>query len=191
MATKQHTFASLLSFVISIYIVGNVISSATSSNELDHFYFNTSSSSLSFGNISLFCRHSINVSLINPTNNSIQIDKYHVNDTQFEINHNDNYELSKHSSVDFSIIFTPIYGGKYWSHLSVHTDGGVLYLYLYGVGSSNKYQIEPIYAFETVTNKSFAITNPFNSTLIINELSFDTFIDGLYAQKVRMLIVQF
>ena len=156
----------------------------------DHFYFNTSSSSVLFGNISLFCRKTLNVSLINPTNNSILIDKYHINDTQFTI-----YpisKLNKHSSINFSIIFTPIIIGNFWSHLSVHTDNGVLYLYLYGVGLANKYNIKPINNLKINTTKSITIRNPFNSTLIINNISFDyPQIHGLYIQHAPNQVILF
>lgn len=108
MAAMQRNLISFMTLALS-YLITSCIGSGVISLETptpSNFYFNTSSSSLSFGAIPLFCRHSINVSLINPTNNSIQIDKYHVNDTHsFQIDEgNMHYRLNEHSSINFSIV---------------------------------------------------------------------------------------
>ena len=196
MNKTKSTLTMIINILIIICSVFHAIS-ATSTQGVDNYnrdnlHFNTSS--LSFGNNSIFSRKILNISLINPTNNVILIDKYYINDTQFTVKpvvNNNNYiknkqlRLSSNSSVSFNIIFSPISIGKYWSHLSVHTDNGVLYLYLYGVGLDNKYRIEPIYLntskYEiiipdkksryTFPKKIISITNPFrNKTLIVYDM---------------------
>eukprot|EP01084_Bolivina_argentea_P314666 545021_1 len=173
--------------VIFVLIFSNCINCID--GELD-FYFNGSSqSSLSFGNTPLYCIESLNVSLINPTNNSILIDTNYINNTQFLMQPSlTNYHLHSYSHINLSISFTPITNGSQWSYLSIHTNNdNILYLYLYGVGIHNKYNMKPI-SFNSYSNsnhknhtiQTIKITNPFNNTLIIKKININPQINGLY-----------
>ena len=184
----------VLIIILSVFHIHVISATKTrgidaNNNNDNNLHFNTSS--LSFSNVPKFTRKILNVSLINPTNNAIIIDRYYVNVSQFTVspiigNYNDNkqFRLSSNSSISLQIYFSPISMGKYWAHLSVHTDNGVLYLYLYGVGIQNKYKIEPIYlntskyqlisdhTSYTLPKISISITNPFNNkSLIIDDIT--------------------
>ena len=129
--------------------------------------------SLSFGGVCLFCVERLNVTLVNPSSKLLLIEKHHLNDSQFMITPLP-LLLEEQSSVRFEVVFSARSAGPLWSHLSVHTEHGVLYLYLHAVGMENKYGIE--YVAESVPSSptvsiSISITNPWPKTLELRSMA--------------------